>query len=164
MQRAIKPVFLAFLLSLAFTSVVRAQGCSDESVDLRYQKGSARFSVEIAADADSRAVGLMNRDSLPRTAGMLFIYEEPVDPVFWMKNVNFSLDMLFADATGTVTHIHHMAKPYDETHIPGGRDVQFVLEINGGMAEALAIETGAEMRHPMINQSNAAWPCDEGTE
>ena len=39
--------------------------------------GDHKFSVEIAADPDSRAVGLMYRKSLPENQGMLFLFNEP---------------------------------------------------------------------------------------
>ena len=52
-----------------------------------------------------------------------------------------------------------LAQPHDLTGIPGGDDIQYVLEINGGMAETLGIAPGAELRHPSID--NGAWPCEE---
>jgi uncharacterized membrane protein (UPF0127 family) len=78
---------------------------------------------------------------------------------FWMKNTLIPLDMIFADAAGRVTRVHAMAVPGDETPVEGGAGVQFVLEINGGLAERLGIAPGAELRHPAIGDG-AAWPCD----
>jgi len=63
------------------------------------------------------------------------------------------------DAEGRVTRIHENAVPLDETDIPGGDAVQFVLEINGGLAKRLGIEVGSELRHPIVG-AEAAWPCD----
>ena len=48
----------------------------------------------------------------------------------------------------------------DLTPIPGGADIQYVLEINAGMAKRLGIAKGAQMRHPAIAAEKAAWPCD----
>ena len=67
---------------------------------------------------------------------MLFVYEGPRRVAFWMKNTLIPLDMIFADATGRVTRVHANAVPLDETPIDGGEGVQFVLEINGGLADA----------------------------
>ena len=77
-----------------------------------------------------------------------------------MKNTLISLDMIFADATGTVRRVHEGAVPGDLTPIPGGADIQYVLEINAGMAKRLGIAEGAQMRHPAIASEKAAWPCD----
>lgn len=103
----------------------------------------------------------MFRESLPPSAGMLFVYDRPGRPSFWMKNTLIPLDMIFADPSGRVTRVHAMARPGDTTPIPGGEGVQFVLEINGGLAARLGIAPGAEMRHPAVNQTQAAWPCAE---
>ena len=132
--------------------------CDDARVDIRGDWGAARFSVEVADDVAERSVGLMNRDSLPRSAGMLFAYDQPQTVAFWMKNTLIPLDMIFMDETGRVTRVHENAVPLDETTIPGGEKVQFVLEINGGLSGALGIGVGSELRHPIIG-SDAAWPC-----
>ena len=90
--------------------------------------------------------------------GMLFVYETPQRASFWMRNTLIPLDMLFAGADGTITRIHENAIPLDETPIPGGTEVQFVLEINGGLSARLGIEEGAVMQHPAIG-ADAALPC-----
>ena len=110
-------------------------------------------------DAGERAQGLMNRESLPRFSGMLFVYERPQPVAFWMKNTLIPLDMLFFDAEGRLTRIKSQARPLDETPVAGGDSVQYVLEINGGLAETLGIELGAELRHPAV--TGAAWSCAE---
>ena len=154
----IRAAALAALLGLPAGGVSAA--CSDAAVDLRGDWGSARFTVEVADDAAERAQGLMNRPSMPRSAGMLFLYEAPQRATFWMRNTLIPLDMIFMDPTGTVTRIHENAVPLDETTIDGGPGVQAVLEINGGLARAIGIDVGSELRHPGLDQSVAAWPCD----
>jgi uncharacterized membrane protein (UPF0127 family) len=101
----------------------------------------------------------MHRESLPRSSGMLFVYEEPGSPAFWMRNTLIPLDMLFIDAEGRVAHIHENAVPHDETPIPGGDGILMVLEINGGLARQLGVTEGSEMRHPALDPARAAWPC-----
>jgi uncharacterized protein len=135
--------------------------CVPDQAELRWKGGKARFAVDIADTPDKRAKGLMFVESMPKSSGMLFVYDRPQRASFWMKNTLIPLDMIFADASGTVRHVHAMAKPQDTTSIKGGDGVQFVLEINGGLAARLGIEPGAELRHPSVDQSLAAWPCEE---
>jgi uncharacterized membrane protein (UPF0127 family) len=140
---------------------VQAADCAPRALDLRDADSSLRFSVEVVDDATERARGLMFRESLPQFSGMLFVYETPQPVAFWMRNTLIPLDMLFFDDTGTLTRIHAGAVPHDETPIPGGDDVRYVLEINGGLAATLGIDLGAEIRHPSLDQPAAAWSCAE---
>lgn len=148
-------VLLACLVALPV-----AAACSDDQVDLRGDWGQARFTVEIADTDATRARGLMNRETLPRAAGMLFVYDAPTSPSFWMMNTLIPLDMIFVDPAGVVTHIHHEAVPLDLTPIPGGDNVLMVLEINGGLSRLLGIGPGSEMRHPRFDPAQAVWHCE----
>jgi uncharacterized membrane protein (UPF0127 family) len=150
----------ALTLALALAAGGASAACTDTAVDLRGDWGSARFTVEVADDPAERAQGLMNRPSMPRSAGMLFLYDAPQRATFWMRNTLIPLDMIFMDPTGTVTRIHENAVPLDETTIDGGPGVQAVLEINGGLARAIGIAEGSQLRHPGLDQSVAAWPCE----
>ena len=137
-----------------------AAACRPDVAELRGPGGSARFTVEVADTPAARARGLMFRESLPSGAGMLFVFERPGRVAFWMRNTLIPLDMIFADPAGRVTRVHARAVPRDETPIDGGEGVQFVLEINGGLAARLGIDEGSELRHPAIDPAIAAWPCD----
>jgi uncharacterized protein len=150
---------VAVFASLFMVSAAAAGVCRDDSVSLRGEWGTARFSVEIADDQAERSRGLMYRKSLPMSAGMLFIYERPQPLSFWMRNTLIPLDLLFIDPQGVVQHIHHLAKPLDETPIPGGDGLLSVLEINGGLARRLGITEGTQIRHPAFAANDPAWPC-----
>lgn len=141
-------------------SVAAAAECATDRVDLRGAWGEATFRVEIADDPEERAVGLMNRPEMARTAGMLFIYERPQRVAFWMRNTLIPLDMIFLSADGIVQRVHENAIPLDETSIDGGPDILAVLEINGGLASTFGIVPGSELRHPDLPQGQAAWPCE----
>ena len=150
----------ALLLLLALPGAAAAQdACAPATLDLRDDDGTMRFQVEVVDDEAERSKGLMFRQSLPQFGAMLFVYEMPQPVAFWMRNTLIPLDMLFFDAAGRLTRIHPQAVPGDETPIFGGTDIRYVLEINGGLAEKLDIELGAEIRHPSLDQAAAAWPC-----
>ena len=151
-------VALAACFGLVATQSYAA--CRDDQVLLRGDWGQARFSVEIADDPAELSQGLMHREKLATSAGMLFLYEKPGSLTFWMRNTLIELDMVFIDPQGVVAHVHHRAQPLDETPIAGGDGLQAVLEINGGLAERMGIVSGSEIKHPFFGK-NAAWPCEE---
>lgn len=149
---------IALILGLA-ASTATAGTCSPTAVDLRGDWGQAHFTVEVADDAQEQAKGLMFRENLPKSAGMLFVYDSPRHARFWMKNTLIPLDMIFLDQTGQVLRIAQNARPLDETPIDGGDGVLMILEINGGLANGLGISVGSQLRHPAIETSIALWPC-----
>lgn len=148
----------ALLLSLAGLPVQAA--CRADAVELKGDWGSARFRVDLAETPESRARGLMFVEEMAPGAGMLFVYERPQPRVgFWMKNTLIPLDMVFMDETGTVQKVQVMAQPHDETLLDGGEGIQYVLEVNGGIARDLGIGPGTVLRHPAIDPDKAAWGC-----
>ena len=147
------PAF-GFLGQVAF-----AEDCSVNRVDLRWEGGAVRFQTEVAETPEEKAVGLMNRPQMPRFSSMLFVYDQERSVSFWMENTLIPLDMLFFNSKGELQKIHEEAIPLDRTAIPGGDNIQYVLEINGGMARDLGIELGAEMRHPALDSDISNWDC-----
>lgn len=152
-----------FILSMTFwgwAGIAQADVCNEKTLDIRSNGNTVRFSVEIADSDETRALGLMNRPQLDQFAGMLFVYQRPASVSFWMANTLIPLDMLFIDETGTILHIHENAEPLSRKPIPGGDNIQYVFEINGGLAAMLGIIAGAELRHPSISTDLANWPCE----
>jgi uncharacterized membrane protein (UPF0127 family) len=151
---------LAFCLAFfCITSGVALAECRSDQVRLSGDWGETLFSVELADTPQERSQGLMFRESMPRGAGMLFVYDAPQRASFWMKNTLISLDMVFVDSSGTVRRVHHEAIPGDLTAIDGGSGIFAVLEINGGLAEAYGIAPGTVLQHPVFSDGPAAWPC-----
>ncbi|WP_197917973.1 DUF192 domain-containing protein [Thiosulfatihalobacter marinus] len=150
---------LALTIWALSAGLVRAETCAPGALFIRGDWGQARFSVEVADTEAERARGLMNRPSMASSAGMLFVYQRTGRVAFWMRNTLIPLDMLFADERGVVTRIHSNAIPLDETPIPGGDAIRYVVEINGGLARAMGITEGSQLHHPALEQDRAAWPC-----
>jgi uncharacterized protein len=96
--------------------------------------GDVVVEVEIADTDEERQVGLMNRESLPDDAGMIFLFDEDVSGGFWMKNTLIPLSIAFADADGTIVRILDMepceADPC-EIYDPGV-PYRSALEVNQG--------------------------------
>lgn len=99
--------------------------------------------VEYAQTSAEREQGLMGRTTLGPDEGMVFDFARPQQVIMWMKNTPLPLDMLFIDENGTVTHIAAKTTPYSEALIPSGGIVRYVIELNGGRAEALGIRNGS---------------------
>jgi len=96
------------------------------------------YALEIAATEEERALGLGERDSLCAACGMLFVFEEPGQPGFWMKGMRFSLDIAWL-LDDTVVHIERHI-PFDDKatyrpSVPANR----VLEFRAGTLDDVAV-------------------------
>lgn len=150
-------------LVLAGLAAPAGAACTPDTVEFAGPAGPlGRFRVEVADTPDERAKGLMFRERMAKSAGMLFVYDAPQHATFWMKNTLIPLDMIFVDGTGRVTRVHPDAVPQDTTVIDGGEGVRFVVEINAGLAARMGIVEGSVMRAAEVPQDGAAWPCDAG--
>ncbi|MFC3677326.1 DUF192 domain-containing protein [Ferrovibrio xuzhouensis] len=119
-------------------------------------KGPQHFTVELASNDESRARGLMFRQSMAPDAGMLFDFGQEQMASFWMRNTLIPLDMLFIRADGTILNIHQRAIPHDETGINSDGPVRAVLELNGGTVTRLGIRAGDRVLHAIFGDSPAA--------
>ena len=154
-----RTLLIAGLMLALFAAGSAHATCTPGSLDLRWPGGQAHFTVEVAADQAAREKGLMFRDHMASSAGMIFVYQAPNHARFWMKNTLIPLDMIFADQSGRVTVVHSDAIPQDLTPIDGGEGVMYVIEINGGLAARIGIAAGAELRSDLIDASKAVWSC-----
>lgn len=125
--------------------------CSDDSrLVLHTATGDHVFTVEVVDTPESRAQGLMFRQSLAPDAGMLFDFKQERPVSFWMRNTFIPLDMIFIRSDGTVANVHVNAIPHDPTGIPSDGPVTFVLEIAGGRSQELTLRAGDRVEHARI--------------
>ncbi len=147
-RRAIAGLWLAVACALAAAPAVATE--SEDTVVIVSGGEEHVFEVEIADTPDKTSRGLMFRRELAPDAGMLFDFFEERPASFWMRNTLIPLDMLFIRANGEIVKVHANAIPHDETPIPSGEPVRFVLEIPGGRAAELGISAGDRLVHPRV--------------
>ena len=107
------------------------------------------FPVELAADPDTRIRGLSGRASLDSGTGMLFIFENSERFRFWMREMQFSLDIVWISSGCVVVDIS-VDVPFPDPSTPlsdlprySPESVsRYVLEINGGEAADLGLGAG----------------------
>ena len=121
-------------------------GCASDPTPWVEFKGT-RFKVEVVDDDESRARGLMFRDTLAEDAGMLFVFERAEPLAFWMKNTKIPLDILyFDDALKLVSMVS--APPCTTTqcpNYPSEGPARYTLELKAGTARKLGAQRGDEI-------------------
>jgi uncharacterized protein len=71
-------------------------------------RGPVLVDVEVAQTPGQRRRGLMGREKLAADAGMIFLYFEPTEGGFWMKNTLIPLSIAFFDRDGEIVDILDM--------------------------------------------------------
>ena len=90
--------------------------------------------------------GLSGRLSLSPDTGMLFVFNEPSKPLFWMKDMNFPIDMIWITPDMKVDYIKKDALPdlYPETYGPSASDgeAEYVLETTSDFSDNNNLKIG----------------------
>lgn len=119
----------------------------ERSVHILSERGDTLSTLRVAiADTDeSRQAGLMNVRSLPENHGMLFVFDHQQPLSFWMANTPLSLDILYADSSGTIVRIHRHTQPYSDRSLGSGEPALYALETLAGFAMEHDIQVGTRI-------------------
>ena len=98
--------------------------------------------IEIAETEYETQTGLMYRHKMESHQAMLFIFEKEQPRSFYMKNTEFSLDIIYINKKKEIVGIQKKTKPFDNTSLPSNIPILYVLEINGGLSDTWGINLG----------------------
>ena len=109
--------------------------------------GNTIFSVEVASTTIEQTRGLSGRVSLGKDEGMLFFFNSPGVQSFWMKDMNFPIDIIWIGG-GKVLGFAEDAVPQPGVPLwslkiyPSPDGVDTVLEVNAGTVANNGIKIG----------------------
>lgn len=126
-------------------------------------KTGEKIFVEIASTSAAQEQGLsgksklteINKDQKIETEGLLFVFDKPTVLNFWMKDMNFDLDMIWLDENLKIVHIEKSAlassynkqNPAESTIFTNGNNLaKYVLEINSGLSSRLNLKVGDSLK------------------
>lgn len=93
--------------------------------------GNKTYKVAVAKTEDEKYTGLSQITSLKEDEGMLFVYDEPQEDLwFTMEDTSIDLDIIFIDEEGIVTSVNTAKAKSDEPIEDIANNAQFVLEVN----------------------------------
>ena len=102
--------------------------------------------VILALNAGTQEQGLSGKSGLEENSGMLFVFEKPSKYYFWMKGMNFPIDIIWITEDLKVSYIKKNAQPesFLETYGPD-TDIKYVLEVVAGFSEKNNLKVGDEV-------------------
>ena len=105
-----------------------------------------KIKVELADTPKERSKGLSKRDKLPENQGMLFIYDTPGFYSFWMKQMQFPIDIIWIDENRQIIDIsQNIPIQTDDSELityTSKQPAQYILEVNARFVEKNNIEIG----------------------
>lgn len=109
--------------------------------------GGTAVQVEVAGTPALRERGLSGHAPLGAGEGMLFVFEQDGMWGIWMKDMAFAIDIVWADASGTITTIYRSVSPdtYPNVFYPSA-PARYVLELPAGFTAAHGIEEGEKIK------------------
>jgi len=131
-QSAKRPRLAAFLFFLGFAAVTASAQTPPQTLPKQQLNvGIHLIAAEIAADDATRSRGLMFRQQLGASDGMLFVFPRAAVQCFWMRNTYIPLSVAFLDDRGAIVNLADM-QPLDDTSHCSAQPVRYVLEMNQG--------------------------------
>jgi uncharacterized membrane protein (UPF0127 family) len=124
-----------------------AAGAQEQPQNLAATKltvGMHNIRAQLAITPQQRQIGLMHRREMPTHEGMLFVFDEPSQQCFWMRNTFIPLSIAFLAEDGTVVNIADMRPQSDESHC-SARPVRYALEMNQGWFARRGVKPGTRI-------------------
>jgi uncharacterized membrane protein (UPF0127 family) len=102
-----------------------------------------KLGVELAISRAERAQGLSGYPLLAEDKGMLFVFDQSGRHSFWMKDMNFAIDIIWIDENLQIAYIQKDAKPesYPAQFMPD-KPAKYVLEVVSGFSEKNNLKIG----------------------
>lgn len=123
-----------------------SQSVAGEQGEIRtVHVGEATFRAEVVRTTEAQQKGLGGRDRLCSDCAMLFVFKKPDRYGFWMKDMRFSLDMLWIRGGRVIGIDRNIPADSQEIFTPE-EPADLVLEIGGGRSEDIGIREGDAVR------------------
>jgi len=118
---------------------------------IKYVKlGGQSVRVDLALSKEAQEKGLAGKDSLDENEGMLFVFSYPATRYFWMKDMNFPIDIIWLvpseggeEKEAKVIYIKKNASP-ETPLLTFGPDSpsKYVLEVAAGFLDKNNLKEG----------------------
>lgn len=117
------------------------------TVEITDESGAtlATVRVRISDTTAKRYTGLSETSSLAADEGMLFVHPSEGEHTYVMRRMDFPLDIVFVDANGTITTVHHAPVPEEtpsEDLVRYSGRGKYVLEVPMGFTDEHGVEVG----------------------
>lgn len=145
--------------SLALVKLVSGDSSIDNvNATSLVQVNNMTLGVILATEPSEQSKGLAVKDSMNEKEGMLFIFKNPQKHSFWMKDMKFPIDIIWADPTGKIVHIEKNLQPcvflLPCTSYSPKSDSLYVLEVVSNFTNKYDVKIGDQILSDSISSNN----------
>lgn len=161
-------LFILFILILAIfwslvnnrvktTTIVQQDNSNIKINQAQVVLNGKSFNLEVMDTPDKQRQGLSGRSSLGNDQAMLFVFEEARILDFWMKDMQFNIDLLWIDGNKIVAWEKNMLAPTPSTtdnkllHYTSPVPVDKVLELKSGTIDSLSLQINDQVEFINLN-------------
>lgn len=130
-------LLMALMATGALAQSAWSQTLPTETLNVRF----FQITAEIAKTPNQRTKGLMGRQSLPPSHGMLFVFEQAEQQCFWMRNTPLPLTIAFIADDGKIVNFADMT-PFSEQAHCSAQPVRYALEMEQGWFKKRGVLVG----------------------
>lgn len=109
-----------------------------------------KFNAEVASTNKEKEIGLSKYSSISNDFALVFPFEKPGIYSFWMKNMKFSIDIIFVNGNKIVQIYENVPYPHSQSEIlpvyKPSEISNMVIETNAGTAKKYNFKKGDLVR------------------
>lgn len=151
MRKLILPIF--FILGVMGVLSLRSSRVPEAERFIVVFPNGTEVMVDVADEHAERVQGLSGREYLEEREGLLFLYETPEIQGYWMKEMNFPIDIIWL-FEGEVIGFVEDAQPEDPvvTIYTSPAPVDAVLEVSAGFINSHSVKMGDILDIRVVSQ------------
>lgn len=146
------PAFVPFIarglaaLAASLFAAAAAQTVAQPKLDaIDLQAGMHVIRAEVARTPLQQQTGLMFRREMAANEGMLFVFDQPAQRCFWMRNTPLPLTIAYIADDGGIVDLIDMQPLSEQTHC-SSKPVRYALEMNQGWFAKRGIKPGFRLK------------------
>lgn len=128
-------IIVVAILLICSVVVIRANGAQTICLNKKDSK-KCDYRLVVADSEKKRVLGLSDRASIKLDKGMIFIFDYPSENCLWMKDMKFSLDMLWLNENKEIINIKKEVSPatYPKAFC-AAKPAKYAIELSSGSAQ-----------------------------
>jgi hypothetical protein len=139
-------ILLRYALFFLYFSTISIASSQENQQKAIFESNNQKHTIilEVAQTEQEQMHGLMFRKLLAENAGMVFVYNQPVQAGIWMKNTEIPLDIIFIDCNNKIVKLAtRQPHTLEVTYAP--EKICKIIEVNAGFIKKIGLKANSKV-------------------